>query len=82
MHSLRVDALESRVTDRRRMTAAAAAPRTPPFANTEGFAFSVLASDNVDGTGNAAETPLEADGTTTIDETGKTKRFFRLRAEE
>ena len=53
---------------------------TPPLANSEGFTFTIGASDNVDGTGNAASYPLNASGETVIDETGKTRRFFRLRA--
>ena len=53
---------------------------TPPLVNTAGFTFTIGASDNVDGTGNAASYPLNASGETVIDETGKTTRFFRLRA--
>ena len=53
---------------------------TPPLVNTTGFTFTIEASDNVDGTGNAASYPLDASGETVIDETGKTTRFFRLRA--
>ena len=53
---------------------------TPPLVNTTGFTFTIGASDNVDGTGNAASYPLNASGETVIDETGKTTRFFRLRA--
>ena len=53
---------------------------TPPLVNTDGFTFTIGASDNVDGTGNAASYPLNASGETVIDETGKTTRFFRLRA--
>ena len=41
-----------------------------------------VASDNVTGTGNVAETPLSVSGETTINETGKAKRFFRLKATE
>ena len=48
--------------------------------NTDGFTFTIEATDNVDGTGNAASYPLDASGETLIDETGKTTRFFRLRA--
>ena len=54
--------------------------KTPPLVNTTGFTFTIGASDNVDGTGNAASYPLNASGETVIDETGKTTRFFRLRA--
>ena len=53
---------------------------TPPLVNSEGFTFTIGASDNPDGTGNAASYPLNASGETVIDETGKTRRFFRLRA--
>jgi len=53
---------------------------TPPLVNSAGFTFTIGASDNVDGTENAASYPLDASGETVIDETGKTTRFFRLRA--
>ena len=53
---------------------------TPQLVNTAGFTFTIGASDNVDGTENAASYPLDASGETVIDETGKTTRFFRLRA--
>ena len=56
--------------------------KTPPLVNTTGFTFTIVASDNLDGTGTAASYGLNASGETTIDETGKTKRFFRLRAVE
>ncbi len=55
---------------------------TPPLVNTDGFTFTIEATDNVDGTGNAASYPLDASGETLIDETGKTTRFFRLKAAE
>ena len=55
---------------------------TPPLANSRGFAFSVVASDAVDGTGDVATTPLDPSGETVIDEADKAKRFFRLRADE
>ena len=55
---------------------------TPPLVNSAGFTFTIGASDNVDGTGNAASYPLNASGETVIDETGKTTRFFRLKAAE
>ena len=54
--------------------------KTPPLVNGAGFTFTIEASDNPDGTGNAASYPLSASGETVIDETGKTTRFFRLRA--
>ena len=50
--------------------------------NTSGFTFSVVVSDNVNGTGNSATYPLDASGETVINETGKPRRFFRLRAVE
>ena len=55
--------------------------RTPPLVNSEGYTFSILATDTLDGTGTSATYPLNASGKTVIDETGKTRRFFRLRAE-
>ena len=48
--------------------------------NGSDFAISVVVSDNVDGTGNSATYDLDASGKTVINETGKTSRFFRLRA--
>ena len=54
---------------------------TPPLNPVAtGFDLSILATDNLDGTGNATTYPLDASGETTINETGKTYRFFRLRA--
>ncbi|MBO7653974.1 MAG: hypothetical protein J6U40_03545, partial [Kiritimatiellae bacterium] len=55
---------------------------TPPLVNTEGFTFSILATDTPDGTGASATYSLNASGKTVIDETGKTKRFFSLKAKE
>ena len=55
---------------------------TPPLVNGGGFAFTVVASDVLDGTGNPAAYPLEADGSTSIDEPVSSSRFFRLRATE
>ena len=55
---------------------------TPPLVNTSGFTFSVVVSDNVNGTGNSATYDLDASGETVINETGKSRRFFRLRAVE
>ncbi len=55
---------------------------TPPLVNGGGFVFSVVASDTPDGTGNVATTPLDPSGETTINETGKTARFFRLTVTE
>ena len=54
--------------------------KTPPLVNTTGFTFTIEASDAPDGTGNAASYQLNDSGETTIDETGKARRFFRLRA--
>ncbi|MBQ6341142.1 MAG: hypothetical protein IJI36_18555 [Kiritimatiellae bacterium] len=48
--------------------------------NGDNFAFSVVVSDNIDGTGNVATYDLQPSGKTVINETGKTRRFFRLRA--
>ena len=53
---------------------------TPPLVNGSDFAISVVVSDNVDGTGNSATYSLNPSGKTVINETGKTRRFFRLRA--
>ena len=55
---------------------------TPPLVNTSGFTFSVVVSDNVNGTGNVATYDLQPSGETVINETGKPRRFFRLRAVE
>ena len=45
------------------------------------FSFTIIASDNADGTGNVAEYPLslESDGITYIDEEYNPSRFFRIR---
>ena len=56
--------------------------KTPPLVNGAGFTFTIEASDAPDGTGNAASYQLNDSGETTIDETGKARRFFRLRAEK
>ena len=56
--------------------------KTPPLKNNVGFTFEVGASDNPDGTGNAASYALDPSGETVIDETNRTRRFFRLRATE
>ncbi len=55
---------------------------TPPLVNGDDFAFSVVVSDNVNGTGNVAIYGLQPSGVTVINETGKLRRFFRLRAVE
>ena len=54
--------------------------KTPPLKNNVGFTFSIVAFDNPDGTGNDVTYPLDPSGETVIDETGRTRRFFRLRA--
>ena len=56
--------------------------KTPPLKNNVGFTFTIEAWDNVDRTGNAASYPLHPSGETVIDETGRTRRFFRLSATE
>ena len=56
--------------------------KTPPLVNSEGYTFSVVASDNPDGTGHVETYDLQSSGETTINETGKTTRFFRLKATE
>ena len=53
----------------------------PPNPLATGFDISILATDDLNGTG-ATTNSLDASGTTTIDETGKPSRFFRLRAVE
>ena len=55
---------------------------TPPLVNGAGFTFTVVASDNLDGTGNVSRYELHPSGETVIDETNKTARFFRLSATE
>ena len=54
---------------------------TPPLVNDDGFDISVIATDTLDGD-NPVSYPLDASGETVIDETGKTSRFFRLKATE
>ena len=56
--------------------------KTPPLKNKVGFSFEVVASDNVDGTGNVSGYELHPSGETVIDETNKTARSFRLSATE
>ena len=63
-------------------TSGKAVVKTPELVNSAGYTFSVVASDNPDGTGNVATYDLQASGETTINETGKTKRFFRLTVRE
>lgn len=51
-----------------------------PLVNNADFAFSVVVSDNINGTGNSATYDLQPSGETVINETGMPCRFFRLRA--
>lgn len=53
---------------------------TPALVNAEGFDITVIASDNVDGTGNIGAIPLNASGRTVINEEKGEARFFRLDA--
>lgn len=53
--------------------------KTPELVNTDGFDFSIIASDDIAGTENAESYPLSPDGTTVIEYTGKPSRFFRLK---
>ena len=55
---------------------------TPPLnPSATGFDISILATDDLNGTG-ATTYPLDADGETTIPASDKPARFFRLRVEE
>lgn len=56
--------------------------KTPPVVNTAGFAYSVVASDDVAGKINVVDYPLAANGTNVIDEASTSARFFRLKAED
>ena len=57
--------------------------KTPPLVNGTGFDLSILATDAPDAplSGGTAY-PIDRSGSTTIDETDKPARFFRLRATE
>ena len=58
--------------------------QTLPVVNGKGlFTFTIVASDNADGTGNVAEYPLslESDGITYIEEEYNPSRFFRVRVD-
>ena len=58
--------------------------QTLPVVNGKGlFSFTIVASDNADGTGNVAEYPLSLDeeGITYIDEEYNPSRFFRVRVD-
>ena len=54
--------------------------KTPAVVNASGLTLSVEASDRIDGTGNVASYPLNASGTTTVEEDTRQMRFFRLKA--
>jgi hypothetical protein len=54
---------------------------TPPLVNSDGFTFSIVATDALGG-GNAVEYPLDPSGRTVIPAANKPARFFRLRAAE
>ena len=54
---------------------------TPPLANGGGFDLSILATDDLDGSGAIAY-PLDASGRTKIPASASGARFFRLRAAE
>ena len=51
---------------------------TLPVVNGEGFIFTVVASDDVEGTENVETYPLDLSGTTIIEETPANTRFFRV----
>ena len=55
---------------------------TPPLVNTEGYTFSILATDTLDGTGASATYTLNPSGRTPIPASDNPARFFRLRAVE
>ena len=55
--------------------------KTPPVVNSDGFTYSVVASDDVAGTDNAKPYILSTSGETKINETTSGSRFFRLKAE-
>ena len=55
---------------------------TPPLSpSATGFEISILATDDLAGTGGTTY-PLDADGETTIPASDKPARFFRLRVTE
>ena len=57
--------------------------KTPPLVNTEGFDFSILATDALDSPlSGGTDYPIDQSGETTIPTTDKPARFFRLRATE
>ena len=55
--------------------------KTPELVKSTGFTFSIVASDNVDGTGNRVTYVLNQSGETVVDEQASGKRFFRLKVE-
>ena len=54
---------------------------TPPLVNSDGFTFSIVATDSL-GEGAATVYPLDPSGRTVIPAANKPARFFRLRAAE
>lgn len=54
---------------------------TPPVVNGEGFVFTVVASDDVEGTESVETYPLDLSGTTIIEEVPSNTRFFRVRVD-
>ena len=54
---------------------------TPPLANTVGFDFSLLATDDLAGT-NPATFPLDPSGANAVPASSSSARFFRLKAAE
>ena len=55
---------------------------TPPLVNGEGFALSILATEDVAGSSNAVDYALAPSGTNAIPASAAPSRFFRLKAEE
>ncbi len=55
---------------------------TPPLVNSEGYTFSILATDTLDGTGASATYTLNPSGRTPIPASDNPARFFRLRVTE
>ncbi len=55
---------------------------TPPLVKTEGYTFSILATDTLDGAGASTAYALDPSGRTPIPASDNPARFFRLRVEE
>ena len=55
--------------------------KTPELVKSTGFTFSIVASDNVDGTGRSVTYVLNQSGETVVNEQSSGKRFFRLKVE-